>query len=159
MEDNSWLIQSPPVPLPAQQPPLSPADVLTSVWRSSGNIVGAASSAVIFSLPVNVRKVLQCLGGFQCGSRNYAGNVNFCSARIGPEEPTTLFKEMEVRGPSATLFASLFLSVCVLSAQSLFPSLNKNANHFLCVRIVYIHTCWEKEKKKTSSNTLMGRCG
>lgn len=51
---------------------------------------------------------LQCWGGSECGSHSYAGNVSLCSARTGLEKPTTLFKEMAVRGPSAALISLSF---------------------------------------------------
>ena len=65
---------------------------------------------MICSLPVEAyAAALQCWGGSECGSRSYAGNVSLRSARAGPEKPTTLFKEMAVRGQSAALPASPFL--------------------------------------------------
>lgn len=48
-------------------------------------------------------------GRSECGSRSYVGNASLSFARVGPEEPTTLFKEMAVRGPSTILSLFPFL--------------------------------------------------
>lgn len=74
-------------------------------------------------LPVEAYEVFLC----ECGSRSYAGNVSLCSARTRPEKPTTLFKEMAVRGPLAN---SPPLCVSGCSAQSAPSFLVKNDNYF-----------------------------
>lgn len=89
---------------------------------------------------------LQCWGGSECGSRSYAGNVSLCSARTGLEKPTTLFKEMAVRGPSAALFASSFLSFPLVNATFLslynyFPLCKKGLYAYLLGRSsTHLHT-------------------
>lgn len=77
----------------------------------------------ICSLPVEAYvAALQCWEGSECGSRSYAGNVSLSSARAGPEKPTTLFKEMAVRGPSARSASPCLCPSASRSAQSPLPS-------------------------------------
>lgn len=89
---------------------------------------GLKSRQMICSLPEEAYVVLQCWEGSECGSHNYAGNVSLHSARAGPEKPTTLFKEIAVRGPSATHSASPFL--CLLLSSNPPSFLVKNDNYF-----------------------------
>lgn len=104
------------------------------------------------SLPVDVYVALQCWGGSECGSRSYAGNVSLCSARTGLEKPTTLFKEMAVRGPSAALFASSFLSFPLVNATffslyNYFPLCKKGLYAYLLGRSsTHLHTHTHTDK-------------
>lgn len=80
-------------------------------------------------LPVEAYEVFLC----ECGSQSYAGNVSLCSARTRPEKPTTLFKEMAVRGPLAN---SPPLCFCLLRSKRPFlPCLQRMIIIFLCGRI------------------------
>lgn len=122
---------------------------------------------MICSLPVEAYAALRHWGGSECGSRSYAGNASLRSARAGPEKPTTLFKEMAVRGPSAALSASPFLclSLARLKAPPPLPSLYKNDNYFplwkkglfpylLGRRRTHIHT---QRQKCAHTHTHAGR--
>lgn len=99
-----------------QHPLFSPPGSATGSWR--GRAIG--------SLPVEAcRAPLR-----ECGRRSYAGNASLRSARARAEKPTTLFKEMAVRGPLAT---SPLLCSSVCSAQSAPSFLVKDDPYFpLC---------------------------
>lgn len=137
MENNS-LLSFAPTPLPSHfllslssTSPLLPccsSNWWLEVWRKRG--WGLWARQMICSLPVEAYVALQCWGGSECGSRSYAGNVSLRSARAGPEKPTTLFKEMAVRGPSATLSASPFLCLSLALLKAPLPSFYKNDNYF-----------------------------
>lgn len=107
---------------------------------------GLKAEQMICSLPVEAYAALRHWGGSECGSRSYAGNASLRSARAGPEKPTTLFKEMAVRGPSAALSASPFLclSLARLKAPPPFLPCTRMIIIFLCGRKVYFRTCWEE---------------
>lgn len=90
----------------------------------------------------------------ECGNRSYAGNVSLSSARAGPEKPTTLFKEMAVRSPSAALSTSLFLCLSLTLLQRrpplpFFLSSTRMIIIFLCAGKVYFCTCWEEGEHAT----------
>lgn len=102
---------------------------------------------MICSLPVEAYVVLQYgkWEGSECGNRSYAGNVSLHSARAGPEKPTTLFKEMAVRGPSAALSLPLHFSVSRFANSPPFLPCTRMIIIFLCGMKVYFRTCWEGE--------------
>lgn len=113
-----------------QHPLFSPAGASTGGWISGGSAAGPdqgeggqKAAYATHILPVETYEVFLC----ECGSQSYAGNVSLCSARTRPEKPTTLFKEMAVRGPLANS-PPLCFSVC--SAQSAPSFLVKNDNYF-----------------------------
>lgn len=124
IEDNSLWSLTPPLPRPstssgvcAQHPVFSPAAVATWGRRSAGT--GKAGVQSWGLLPVDV--VLQCQGGYECGTCSYAGNASLRSARTRPEKPTTLFKEMAVKGPISLLFRLfIFQSLLCLKSPLLF---------------------------------------
>lgn len=106
---------------------LLPAVAATCGWLSGrSSELGAESGAYVLQ---STCVALQCWGGSDCGSQSYVGNVSLCSTRAGPEKPTTLFKEMAVRGPSANSLL-LHFSVCLTLLKAPLPSLYKNENYF-----------------------------
>lgn len=158
------ILYSNPPSLPTSSPSLSSTSPLLpccssnwwlEVWRKQGG--GLKAGQMICSLPVEAYVALQCWGGYECGSRSYAGNVSLCSARAGPEKPTTLFKEMAVRGPS-TNSLPLYFSVCLsLGSKRPFLPCTRMIIIFLCGKKVYIHTCWE-EGEHTRRHTHTQQC-
>lgn len=112
------LLQPPPFWLPwvfHQHPIFSSAGVVSGGWMSGGSRMGAKRKA----------NDLQSTWRSIC-SASLLGRLWMWQSQLcwecepllcqGPEKPTTLFKEIAVRGPSATLCLSISLSLAQLKS-------------------------------------------